>query len=185
MSVRVVIAAGAITIIILSAATVGFSGTAQVDCGDCHSAILGDGERHFFEGNEDCGFCHEVDRVGADHKVLTFSSDDVCLACHPGQDPLQSSSEHEGINCADCHEPHGSSHEYSLRSPVVSLCQESCHTDGDLGVSHPVGDNVPDITTNADMTCVSSCHSNHQSSEPKLLKMARNDLCRQCHPTMY
>jgi predicted CXXCH cytochrome family protein len=61
------------------------------------------------------------------------------------------------------------------------LCVGACHGDHDLGVSHPVGDDVEDKRIGGAMSCVSTCHSMHQRREPKMLQMTAVNLCHECH----
>ncbi len=153
-----------ISTIMILAILVGTSGSKQkaeteMICVDCHNEKLVSGESHFVDNSDDCLFCHEVTSVSTIHEVSTYSSNVVCEACHPRRYEETLDSGHADLSCSNCHDPHGSNNEKMLMKPVISLCMESCHTDGDLGLSHPVGADKVDRNIGSSMTCVSTCHS--------------------------
>lgn len=63
----------------------------------------------------------------------------------------------------------------------IDLCY-SCHTRSELGISHPVGENVIDPNTGQMMTCTSTCHRSHTAPYRYLLSLPGDGaLCVSCH----
>jgi len=157
----------------------------ELSCMNCHAGTINQPQSHYIESDDDCMFCHDVAWEGAAHSVATVADNSSCVACHVAQDQLNSENIHSDQQCSSCHNPHGSSNDFMFVSSANNLCNSTCHTDGDIGVSHPVGENTVDQHTGGEMTCVSSCHSLHQPKEPKLLQWSNIDLCFQCHVDKY
>ena len=159
------------------------SGADDGSCTDCHDSMLSERTNHFIDTEDDCLFCHETDIGGGDNHVVTYTEKDICVACHVVQDRMAVTDVHGNLNCIECHNPHGSNHNYSLSAEGISLCSETCHTSDQLGNSHLVGEGVLHTKTGEEMTCISACHSIHEpQQEAKLLQMAEQDrLCGQCH----
>jgi predicted CXXCH cytochrome family protein len=161
--------------------------TVSYDCLDCHRQYFSNMPTHFIEGNLDCLFCHDVpatatnDSVMENHAVDTYVSNLLCQSCHVDIDNSGWLSKHNEFNCINCHDAHGSNIEHALVKEPVSLCRENCHAIHELGISHPVGDEIVDQNHESELTCVSSCHSNHQPREEKMLRLAEGDLCTTCH----
>lgn len=161
---------------------------AAMECSRCHSDMLSAGRTHMTRSVSDCLYCHQVEASGnafEPHRVTTEPDDESCVTCHLGHDRSSPSAGHAMVTCSECHDPHGSVQAFNLRQPAVTLCTESCHTDGDIGLSHPVGNGIIDRMTGTEMTCTSTCHSVHSPEQPKLLQFSDNDLCRQCHHEKY
>jgi predicted CXXCH cytochrome family protein len=157
-------------------------------CDRCHADMTTDGQTHMTRSMSDCLYCHQVepsDNAFVPHRVTTEPDELSCVTCHIGHEPTGQSAGHATVSCSECHNPHGSNEAYNLRQSAVSLCTESCHTDGDIGLSHPVGGGIIDRKTGFEMTCTSTCHSVHNPEEPKLMQFTDNDLCRQCHEEKY
>jgi DmsE family decaheme c-type cytochrome len=77
-----------------------------------------------------------------------------------------------GMNCADCHNPHGSTADHQIRYSTNNELCESCHADkrGPMLWEHPpVREN-----------CL-NCHEPHGSNQDKLLAGKRPFLCQRCH----
>ncbi|MEE9555478.1 MAG: cytochrome c3 family protein [candidate division Zixibacteria bacterium] len=169
---------------------VAFSGqNSESDCGKCHQEKLDSRSSHFIESGDDCIFCHETGQtleLSGQHTTVTVSGNELCQSCHTSRGIAVSSKEHEILECVDCHNPHGSNQENNLNSPVISLCTGSCHSNHELGRSHPIGAGVVDPNTRTEMTCVSTCHTVHNSeANGKLLQLAAIDLCYSCHNTKF
>lgn len=155
------------------------------NCLECHQDSFISENNHFIESSDDCQFCHEVSSQATDHKAITFASNTLCESCHFDIDQGAQLLKHDSFNCVNCHSAHGSDFQYSLKDNAVSFCAETCHNEGQLGLSHPVGEGVVDKHAGGEMTCVSTCHTNHKPIEEKMLQLASNDLCGQCHEEKY
>ena len=91
---------------------------------------------------------------------------------------------HPGLPCSSCHVA-GSSAAHIMFSPELETCQ-ACHTENSLGVSHPVGGGLLDPLMGKEMTCVSTCHSEHEAQGAKLIQATEStELCRRCHPEKF
>ena len=84
------------------------SGASTGSCGECHDSVLSERTNHFIDTEDDCLFCHETDPTGAGGHVYSFGENDLCVACHVEQDRVEETDVHSGINCIECHDPHGS-----------------------------------------------------------------------------
>ena len=157
------------------------------NCLSCHGQSFSNMPTHFIEGDSDCRFCHEVpasvrnNRPLEGHAVDTFVSNALCQSCHVEIGNSNTLTKHNGFNCIECHSSHGSNNEHALIKKAVPLCSDNCHTTYELGNSHPVGNELVDKNNENELTCVSSCHSNHQPQEEKMLQLAEVDLCTTCH----
>lgn len=152
------------------------------NCLNCHDKQFDGIPIHFIEDNGDCHFCHGVCVADHEHIVFTVKSNGLCQSCHIDidNDPLKGP-DHRTLLCINCHNPHGSKNEYSFKETVIDLCTGKCHVRKNLGLSHPIGNDIIDINTKTLLTCISSCHSNHRPCEGKMLQLASLELCDQCH----
>lgn len=155
------------------------------NCLQCHQSSFSNSNNHFIDNSDDCQFCHEVSSQESNHETETYASNALCQSCHFDIDKETQLLRHDSFNCINCHSAHGSDFEYSLKDNTVSFCAENCHDKDQLGLSHPVGEGVTDKHAGGEMTCVSTCHTNHKPTEEKMLQLASNDLCGQCHQEMY
>jgi predicted CXXCH cytochrome family protein len=89
------------------------------------------------------------------------------------------------LACTSCHDPHGSEQDHNLLAEHDALCLSSCHTQEELGESHPRGNQARDVVTGQELTCVLACHSSHSFSHPKFLQQDRKILCARCHADKY
>jgi DmsE family decaheme c-type cytochrome len=129
---------------------------AQVACTSCHVVMTADVER---------GHMKKVDMVA------------TCAQCHPQRRAQQMRASHmpvgEGkMDCASCHNPHGTPNEKLLIAPTVNDVCYSCHTEkrGPFLWEH-----APVVESCA------NCHDSHGSNHEKMLKVAKPRLCQQCH----
>ena len=149
------------------------------NCLGCHDSLIRGQTRHFVESNDDCMFCHERTPDG---DVLSFQSDNlVCVACHADHEVSLSTAGHADLSCTECHNPHSSDQPNLFARTELSVCADNCHGSHDLGISHPTGARITDVTTGEMVTCVSTCHSMHAPGNEKMLQMASTELCYQCH----
>lgn len=125
-----------------------------------------------------CSDCHNpMARTSPTGLLREASVNATCFGCHPAQRVEFRKRSHmpllEGkIDCADCHQPHGSPNEPLLqRTSQVDLCT-SCHSDkrGPFLWEHaPVTEGCTD------------CHLPHGSNRRHLLVTSPPFLCQQCH----
>jgi DmsE family decaheme c-type cytochrome len=160
---------------------------ANVACLSCHAGkpmqAHWEGSAHQRAGLT-CASCHRVhgDHGGTPEQVKTLPGPSPitkkCLECHGAQRiALNQRSGHplreEGqMNCASCHNPHGSTAEKLLvKSTVNELCY-TCHQNmrGPFLWEHaPVRED-----------CL-NCHKAHGSNYPQLLQARATQLCQSCH----
>jgi DmsE family decaheme c-type cytochrome len=101
----------------------------------------------------------------------------TCAQCHLKQNAQLLRFSHmplrEGkLDCASCHNPHGSPNEKMLKAASVNETCYMCHTEkrGPFLWEHaPVVENC------------ANCHDPHGSNHEKMLKVSRPRLCQQCH----
>jgi DmsE family decaheme c-type cytochrome len=159
---------------------------ANVACLSCHAGkpmqAHWEGSAHERAGLT-CASCHDVhgDLGGTPEQAKTLPGPSAvtkkCLECHGAQRiAMNQRSGHplkEGqMNCASCHNPHGSTAEKLLvKSTVNELCT-SCHQNmrGPFLWEHaPVRED-----------CL-NCHKAHGSNYPQLLQARTTQLCQSCH----
>lgn len=121
--------------------------------------------------------------------LSTVEFNQVCLKCHEKSDDRSkaSLSEHTmaGVSCVECHNVHPTEAQNAkmlaggqngmFRGKSTELCL-SCHKNVEVQFSqtshHRLKEGVMECT---------SCHNPHGSSEVKLLKADRKEVCVQCH----
>lgn len=147
-------------------------------CLSCHQ----DTNRSHWQGSAhemqdlSCSSCHQVHAVH-DPVLKQATQTQVCTTCHIKQKAdLHKRSIHPikfgELQCADCHQSHGSIAENLLTKPNLNETCYSCHAEkrGPFMWQHaPV-----------DEDC-STCHVPHGSNQVSLLKSRSQLLCRQCH----
>lgn len=147
-------------------------------CLACHSggsALHWVGSEHQREGLA-CDSCHDSHRQ-QDPALQALSSQRDCLGCHARvQSELLLPSRHpiaEGkTSCGDCHNPHGSLGDASLRQLSLNANCQQCHQDirGPFLWEHaPVSEDC------------GLCHRPHGSMHDRLLTARGPALCQQCH----
>ena len=86
---------------------------------------------------------------------------------------------HDGMDCSNCHLPHGANDPQYLKEDRVAICAD-CH-EAAHSAGHPVGPDVIDARTELPVTCL-SCHQLHGAPFEKYLPLSPDmDLCVQCH----
>ncbi|SDJ02403.1 decaheme c-type cytochrome, DmsE family [Ferrimonas sediminum] len=147
-------------------------------CLSCHQ----DGERTAWHGSMhqqeklSCVSCHTV-HAAADPVLNRNSEVAVCTGCHTEQKlDMAKRSAHPmqwgQMACSDCHAPHGSLSEASLKQVSVNDSCFECHAEkrGPFLWEHqPVTDN-----------CL-SCHTPHGSVNDTMLERRAPMLCQSCH----
>lgn len=154
-------------------------------CLRCHQKR----ERLFWSGSVHennglaCTSCHTVHGPGAtaQFQLARLTVEDTCAPCHKVQARAELRFSHhplrEGkMNCASCHNPHGTVSSHLVRGlSVRELCLK-CHAQyrGPFIFQHsPVMEN-----------CF-NCHQPHGSAYLDLLKAPPIRLCRECHVTFH
>lgn len=159
-------------------------GTAkEVDqtCLGCHQGKHANFERSAHgEGNVSCIGCHSVHASTTSEHLLKAAEPVLCFQCHTDVKPQFSMPFHhkveEGlVKCSDCHDPHGTFGQKSLRSSTQqdAVCTK-CHTEtaGPFVYEHAV------VKTEG----CTACHTPHGGPNPRLLNRANVDtICLQCH----
>ncbi|MCC7476915.1 cytochrome c3 family protein [bacterium] len=130
-----------------------------------------------------CVDCHDVHSQLERHN-LRASANELCLTCHQNQrlefakfshHPVDDSDARTGLQCVECHNPHGGEGRAMLVANQDELCFV-CHVDkqGPFIYAHA------GYEAGLGQGC-STCHDSHGSNSPNLLKMSGRGLCIQCH----
>jgi len=153
----------------------------SLTCLKCHSAnsspnlALWSGSTH--EANEvSCFNCHKL-HTGAKQKLDRHDMAETCFACHTDIRNAFSQSSHHPVNehkmdCADCHDPHGTMNEHLLREPTVKATCTRCHMEKQGPFVYEHADVTEDCT---------NCHNPHGSPNRPMLAAGQPFLCLQCH----
>lgn len=106
--------------------------------------------------NDKCDNCHKPGaKLDKDEPMA-----ETCYRCHKPMDTKTVVHGPVAMGlCAACHDPHGSSVDNSLRTPILTLCQD-CH-------NQPVSEAHRKAST--DTLCI-KCHDPHGSSKPYMIK---------------
>jgi DmsE family decaheme c-type cytochrome len=138
---------------------------AEYGCESCH----GSGTRHIEEGT--------AESIINPARQGEFSGKELCLACHQGphfDDWAFSAHNNAGLNCADCHDVHGS-FEHVLKKPQPQLCYD-CHSDVKAAMNmpshHPVKEGKLDCN---------DCHGPHGEPARQQMYDTDRELCFTCH----
>jgi DmsE family decaheme c-type cytochrome len=158
---------------------------ASETCLKCHQnqkhQMFWRGSQHDLAGNG-CLSCHSVHHAKSEQSLLKASKQaDICFTCHQNirKAQLQRSThlfrdEHlrTRIDCASCHNVHGTQTEKLIAANSINDKCYSCHAEkrGPFLWEHsPAKEN-----------CM-VCHSPHGSNQPKLLTRRAPMLCQSCH----
>lgn len=147
-------------------------------CLQCHSkgkVVMWHGSTHDTRGLS-CSDCHSI-HSGNPKNLAKRTQADVCTKCHQKiKSDLRKSSHHpirEGkIQCASCHNPHGTIAEKLITANYVNLKCYECHAEkrGPYLWEHsPVTEDC------------NTCHTPHGSNHEFLLKGKQPYICQRCH----
>ncbi len=150
-------------------------------CMSCHN----DDERMAWSGNHhdnadvSCANCHQV-HTGHDPIADRATEVAVCTNCHTQQKAdINKRSSHplkwQQMVCSDCHNPHGTLADASLKQMSVNENCYSCHAEK----------RGPKLWEHAPVTedCA-SCHNPHGSVNEAMLISKPPMLCQQCHASV-
>jgi DmsE family decaheme c-type cytochrome len=147
-------------------------------CLACHESPIGNDWHAGEHAAQDlgCASCHDP-HMARDPVLATSTQPDVCYQCHKRQrgevqKPYAHPVRFGSMDCSDCHAPHGSATEASLRRVTLNETCYECHADkrGPFAFEHqPVTEDC------------SLCHAPHGSNHPALLTRRPPLLCQQCH----
>ncbi len=149
-------------------------------CLSCHDR----GTKMFWRGSSHdlrsvaCQDCHSVHHPASDRAQLKEAVEtDVCFGCHKQKKAQFFRASHhpirEGkIDCADCHNPHGTQSSRLIDADSVTERCYKCHAEkrGPFLWEHPP---VREDCLN--------CHVPHGSNHMKLLAAKEPFLCQRCH----
>jgi len=147
-------------------------------CVSCHensARIYWQASQHS-NGDVACTNCHTLHTV-TDAVTTKEGQPKVCFSCHTDKRADSYKLSHhpvrEGkVSCSDCHNPHGSVGQNSIKEVRVNDTCYNCHADkrGPFLWEHqPVKE---DCTI---------CHNPHGASQARLLIERPNFLCQECH----
>lgn len=150
-------------------------------CLKCHSAssspnlVFWSNSSHA-SGEVSCFNCHKL-HLGAEQKLSRHDMAETCYGCHQNVRNQFSQISHHPVNehkmdCADCHNPHGSETKGMLRGATVKATCTRCHMEYQGPFVYEHADITEDCT---------NCHSPHGSSTNPLLVASQPFLCMQCH----
>lgn len=122
-----------------------------------------------------CNTCHSIHKPD---KVLERTTQtEVCYTCHKDKRAQSFSAYRHPIReakviCSDCHNPHGSIGEASLKQYTINENCYTCHAEkrGPFLFEHPP----------ATEDCA-LCHQVHGSNHPAMLVRQAPQLCQSCH----
>ncbi len=123
-----------------------------------------------------CYDCHQLHQ-GPQQKVGRREMADLCFGCHQDVRMAFNQFSHHPVPelkmvCSDCHDPHGSANDHTLKGTTVKETCSRCHMEKQ----------GPFVYEHADVTedC-SNCHRAHGSPNDNLLAAIEPFLCLQCH----
>lgn len=152
-------------------------------CMTCHGANL---EHSTFQrsvhnkNGVSCTSCHSPHHAKESQYLMVQKQPELCYSCHGEQKaqfvrPFRHRVNEGLVQCSDCHNVHGGSASFQLRSSAdqSAVCFK-CHSDkkGPFTFEHePVKSEGCSV-----------CHTPHGSTNPKLLTRSRvNTMCLECH----
>lgn len=149
-------------------------------CLQCHAK----GKRLFWQGSPhelrdvSCTTCHSVHAPRTQRAQLRAPTQlELCSQCHPVKTAMAYNWAHmpvrEGkLQCADCHNAHGTVTEKLIPENSVNENCYRCHAD----IRGPFLYEHPPVREN----CL-NCHVAHGSNNVRLLRTRAPRLCQQCH----
>ncbi|ADH85458.1 cytochrome c3 family protein [Desulfurivibrio alkaliphilus] len=169
-------------------------------CRDCHprAAERAVGHAPFSEGR--CTACHQPHQAGHPG-LLRQPADQLCLSCHQ---QAADAPGHQGFGgllreCLSCHQPHESDRPGLLRDHLhppfaagdCASCHDrpagegsatciSCHREVMAEMRKPTNH----LLAGSQNGCI-QCHSPHAGNDDRLLRMAGDRVCQQCHQATF
>jgi DmsE family decaheme c-type cytochrome len=155
-------------------------------CLKCHqkrARLFWSGSVHAEKGLT-CTTCHAIHTgpgSATRYQLINLNVNDTCNTCHKEQVKAEWKFSHhplrEGkMNCASCHNPHGTASPKLVKAINVRELCFNCHAQyrGPFLFQHP-----PVLED-----CF-NCHQPHGSAYPALLKQPPIRLCRECHVSFH
>jgi DmsE family decaheme c-type cytochrome len=151
--------------------------TTQPDvCGKCHqeqhASLMKPSHHPLREGKMACTSCHSQHGTTAPASLVKSTVNEVCTTCHAEfRGPFLW--EHQPVteDCANCHDPHGSTQASLLKVRAPFLCQQCHEAAGHPSVPNtpqglPGGAPSPYLLVGGCVNCHSQVHgSNHPSGQ--------------------
>jgi DmsE family decaheme c-type cytochrome len=155
-------------------------------CLKCHEKrerLFWSGSVHNINGLA-CTTCHTVHTgrgITTRSQLAALTVEDTCAPCHKTQARAELKFSHHPLreakmNCASCHNPHGTTSPKLVRGLSSRELCFKCHAQyrGPFLIQHPPV-----------MEDCFNCHQPHGSPYPSLLKSPPIRLCRECHVTFH
>ncbi len=150
-------------------------------CLKCHSANSSAnlalwGSSAHAQNEVSCFNCHQL-HIGPQQKLSRQDMAETCYGCHLEiKNQFAQSSHHpvreHKMDCADCHDPHGTMNRALLLEPTVKATCTRCHMEYQGPFVYEHADVTEDCT---------NCHNPHGSPNKPLLAANQPFLCLQCH----
>lgn len=161
-------------------------------CYNCHPQIANQFARpshHPVGLSLTCSSCH--DPHAAQYPGLVTARDNqFCYQCHSQISVSYEDSAHDEVLCVRCHSPHGSSYAPILQEENPWVCFR-CHSRTQFDEepvpvvnNHPVRPRHYDVNARKPLTCTSSCHNPHGTSQNRMLRYFNfpdDGGCLMCH----
>jgi predicted CXXCH cytochrome family protein len=157
-------------------------------CYMCHPQIrnqFAQSSHHPLGLNLTCASCHNP-HASEYPKLLSESGNTFCFECHGDKQQLYAGSKHADNECVKCHTPHGSPYPPMLLDRQPELCLK-CHPKTDGNNKHPIRPKYYDLHAKKGLTCTSSCHNPHGTTNDFMIKnynWMQDAMCLQCHKTV-
>ena len=138
---------------------------------------------------EDCSRCHGVHASNNEALLFAEADNSFCYSCHPTIALSYVQSEHNGFACLTCHNPHGSRFGALRRHEATTLCVE-CHKNDPKHArfqgknTHPATPKFYDVDAKDPLTCTSTCHNPHGTSNLYMMRGMEwyfDGNCLPCH----
>lgn len=154
-------------------------------CSRCHE---GRSKGKFVHGPVAAGRCTSCHDPHGAPAARLLKLEKGCFTCHePFPKAKQVHRPASRGKCVSCHNPHSAGNRYLLVSEGNALClgcHNMFHSFHRSVVREGVMTKVPeDFPRDRDVMACIGCHAPHQSNETRLLRVPKEQSCRNCHDT--